>query len=310
MRLSATDSIQHGLLNLRANWQLVIVQFLQILAVTLISILGLVPIVLALGFAFLRGAMASLESGGGDELLEHILEAGVPLIVALLATTLIWTIAFIVYCYFQGGIFGILASGERRAQAEATGWQSYRVFSTRALFEVAERLTWPIFWLMNLFLLIGLGALTGFGSVIVGFVMLVGQGHEVVGIGIGCLMFLLLALFMMFLSVWMQLALAELATGTRGVVAASRAALAVAGRRLPGVALLFLLLFVASIGLAIVLVPVSMVLEIALKDWMGAYLAGQAFVTLVQWLLSGILTVAWAAIFVALVHGEHEAAAE
>lgn len=309
MSLSATDSIQHGLLNLRANWQLVVVQFLQTLAVTLVAILGLVPVVLALGFAFLRGVMANFASSGGTELLERGLEAGVPLIVAFLAATLIWTIAFVVYCYFQGGILGILAAGERRAQSEGVRWQSYRAFSVRSLFAFAEGLTWPIFWLVNLFVVIGLAAVAGFGFIIVGLFVLLGEGSKAVLIGLGCSVFLLLALFMMLLSVWMQLALAELATGTRGVLAATKAALAIAGRRLPGVALLFLLLFVASIVLAIVLMPVSMVLEIALRDRAGAYFTGQAFVTLVQWLVSGVLTVAWAATFVALVNGEHEAVA-
>ncbi len=309
MSLSAVDSIQHGLLNLRANWQLIVVQFLQTLVVTVVSILGLVPIVFALGFTFLRGALERFDSGGGTELLERLLEAGVPLIVALLATTLIWTIAFVVYCYFQGGIFGVLAVGERQTRSGSARWQSYRAFSRSALFESAERLTWPIFWLVNLFLLIGLAALAATALVFAGFVVLLGQGHEAVQIGLGCLALLLLALVMVFLSVWMQLALAELASGTRGVLAAAKTALTTAGRRLPAVALLFLLLFVASIVMAIVFMPVSMVLEFGLRDQMGAYLTAQALVSLAQWLVSGMLTVAWSATCVALVTGEHRVAA-
>jgi hypothetical protein len=309
MRLSAIDSIQHGLLNLRANWQLVIAQFLQTLSVTVISILGLLPIVFALGFTFVRGALENFDSRGGSELLERVLEAGVPLVVALLATILIWTIAFVVYCYFMGGIFGVLAQGERQALSAEAGWKSYRAFSTRGFFDFSERLTWPIFWLVNVFVLIGLIVLAGCAVIVVGLVMLLDQGPQVVRFGLGCLVLLLLALFMMFLSVWMQLALAELARGTRGFLSAVKAALAIAGKRLPGVAVLFLLLIVASITMAIVFVPVSLVLEIAFRDRMGAYFLGQALVSLVQWLSSGILTVAWSATCVALVIGEQEAAA-
>ena len=114
---------------------------------------------------------------------------------------------------------------------------------------------------------------------------------------------------MMLLAVWMQLALAELVTGTPSALAAARRALAIAGRRLPGVALLCLLLLVVSIVLAIILVPVSMVLEIALRERMMVYFTGQALVTSVQWIASGVLTVVWSATLVALVIGEREATA-
>ena len=64
MRLSAIDSLQHGLLNLRANWQLILLQVLQSLLVMVISLVGLVPIVMVLGFTFVRGAFDNFGSGG------------------------------------------------------------------------------------------------------------------------------------------------------------------------------------------------------------------------------------------------------
>lgn len=308
MRLSAIDSIQHGLLNLRANWQLVIVQFLQTLAVTLIATLGLLPIVFALGFAFVRSTLKNFDASSGSELLERVLEAGVPLVVGLLATTLIWTIAFVVFCYFQGGILGVLAAGERQAQPAGAGWKSYYTFSTRLFYELAEQLTWPVFWLVNLFVVIGTAALAGFGLLAVGPFVLFGEGSEALQIGLGCVALLVFAVFMMFLSVWMQLAQVELALGTRGVLAAAKQALKTTLRRLPGLALLLLLLIVASITMAIVFVPVSMVLEFAFRSRLGAYFTGQAVISLVQWLVSGVLSVGWAAVCVALVNGEHEKA--
>ena len=309
MRLSALDSIQHGLLNLRANWQLVVVLFVQTLVVSAISLVGLVPIVLVLGFAFLRGVMSAFDSSGGGQLRERILEAGIPLILAFLAAGLIWTIAFVVYCYFQGGVLGTLAAGERRAISEGVRWQSYREFSVNAFCKLAEGLTWPIFWLLNLFVLMGLAALTAFGVVAAGLFVLLREGSGAVQFVLGCSVFLVLVIAMILLAAWMQLALAEIVTGTRSALAAARRALGIAGRRFPGVALLFLLLFVASIVLAIILVPVSMVLEMALRERMMAYLTGQALVTLAQWLSSGFLTVVGSATLVALVIGEHEATA-
>lgn len=309
MRLSATDSIQHGLLNLRANWQLVLVQVLQTLIVGLISILGLVPVVLALGFTFLRSVVTDWSSSGATRIFERVLEAWVPLLGALLAATLIWTLAFVLYCYFQGGILGTLAEGEHRARSGGFEWQSYRAFSKRSFFEHAEELTWPVFWLMNLFALLAFSPIAALVLVMAVLSRLGGDGLEALWIAFGCLGFLFLAVFMMALSVWMQLALAELANGARGAVRAAKAALVVAGRRLPGVALLFLLLIVTAMIVAIVLTPVSMVLEMAFRGRVGLFLAGQALVTLAQWSLSGIVTVAFLATVIALVAGEHREAA-
>ena len=106
----------------------------------------------------------------------------------------------------------------------------------------------------------------------------------------------------------MQVALAELATGGRGVVTASRAALSTILKRLPGVALLFLLLLVASTALTVVVMPLSLALEYVLRGHVAAYLVGQGIVTLLQWLLTGILTVGWSATIIALVAGEREVA--
>lgn len=309
MRLSAIDSIQHGLLNLRANWQLVVVLFVQTLVVSAISLMGLVPIVLVLGFAFVRGVMSTFESNGAGQLRDRILEAGIPMMLAFLVAGLIWTIAFVVYCYFQGGVLGTLAAGERRAISEGVRWQSYRAFSTHAFCKLAESLTWPIFWLLNLFVVVGMATLTAFGAVAAGLFVLLREAPGAAQFALGCSVFLAFVIAMMLLAVWMQLALAELVTGTRSALAAARRALAIGGRRSPGVALLCLLLFVASIALAIILVPISMVLEVALRERMMVYFTGQALVTSVQWIVSGFLTVVWSATLVALVIGEHEATA-
>ncbi|MDH4066327.1 MAG: hypothetical protein OEW19_18145, partial [Acidobacteriota bacterium] len=137
MRLSSIDALQHGLLNLRANWQLILVQALQNLLVMAIGAVGLVPIFLVLGFSFVREALARFGAGGEGELLERVLAEGVSLIVAFLITALIWTVAFVVYCYMQGGVLGVLAGGESRARGERVGWLDFREFSTSGYFAYA-----------------------------------------------------------------------------------------------------------------------------------------------------------------------------
>ena len=43
MTLSATDTIHRGLVNLRANWELILVQFLQIFIGTILFLVGFLP---------------------------------------------------------------------------------------------------------------------------------------------------------------------------------------------------------------------------------------------------------------------------
>ncbi|MFQ5525724.1 MAG: hypothetical protein ACE5GX_05625 [Thermoanaerobaculia bacterium] len=321
MRLSAIDSLQHGLLNLRANWQLILLQALQSLLVMAISAVGLVPIFLVLGFKFVRGAVGRFGGGGEAELLESVLGAGAPLLVAFLVSTLIWTVAFVVYCYMQGGILGVLAAGERRAAGSQIRWSDFRTFSARAFFEQAERLTWPVFWLVNLFLVLGMLVLLVFlVFVAVLLTAVVGEGFSAEGfeslgqlgasiVLFGCLGFALLLVFSVFFSLWMQVALGELAAGTRGTFAAARAGLVIVGRRLPGLLLLFLLLVVASIAMAIVVTPLSLVMNATLGDRTSSYFVGQAFLTLLQWFITGIVNLGWAGTIIALVLGEREGAA-
>ena len=311
MRVSAIDAMWRGVRNLRANWQLILVQALQSFLVTLLGIVGLLPIVLVLGWGVVRGAASRFGSGGETELLESIVAAGLPLVFALLVTTLIWALAFLVYCYLQAGVLGVLAFGERRARdagADAR-WPHFRDFSVRGFFRRAESLTWPIFWLLNLFMLIGLIVFLIFA--VIAALVLVAMVDEGLGVGtvvLGCFGFAVFMILMMVLSVWMQVALAELATGRSGVMEATRAGFRTVLRRVPGLALLFLLLLVGSMVMAVVVMPLSLALEYLLRGHMATYLAGQGIVTLLQWFLTGILTIGWSATLVALVAGEREVA--
>lgn len=307
MRLSAIDAVGHGLLNLRANWQLILVQAFQSLVVTLVGLLGLLPIVFVLGWKVVSGAASRIGRGGEEQILESITAAGVPLIFAILVAGLIWTIAFIVYCYFQAGILGVLAAGERRAEEEGARWANFREFSLAGFRRNAESLTWPVFWVVNLFAVVAFVLFMIF-AVLAGLVVAVRLGDGV-GVGtvlLGCFGLGVFLLVMMVMSVWLQLALAKVATGTRGVWASTRSSFATMLRRFPGLALLFLLLIAASIGVAVVLMPLSLLLESVFRGRMSFYLAGQGIITLFQWFLGGLVTIGWSATLVALVSGERE----
>ena len=305
--LSAVDSLLHGLQNVRANWQLLVVLFAQTLMTSVLTILGGVPIFLVLGVAVVRGIAAQFGTVGPIALWERFFEAGMPLLFALLAATLIWTLAFVVYCYFQGGILGTLAAGERRVRVQKPGWQDFQVFSWQSFARSAEQLTWPVFWLLNLFLVVATAVLALFALLAAGLFLVLQESSVSLRVVLGCSIFLLVVVVLALTAAWMQLALAQLAGGVRGVLNAARSALTVARRRFPGVALLFLVLIAGSVFVGIVLVPLSVVVESAARGDFMAYWGGQVLVTVAQWFASSIVTLAWSAALIALVAGDSEA---
>ncbi|HYO15171.1 MAG TPA: hypothetical protein VE685_18400, partial [Thermoanaerobaculia bacterium] len=109
MRLSAVDCLRRGWGNLMANWELVVLQWLQSILVTLLFLLGfLVPILmLGLGTDLFGTAAPSF-----DELVVELSNFSWTLLLGLLAALAIWTVAFLVHCYVQAGTYGILVAAE------------------------------------------------------------------------------------------------------------------------------------------------------------------------------------------------------
>jgi hypothetical protein len=128
MTLSAVDALHRGLVNLRANWVLVPVQFLQILIGTILVLVGFVPPLAVLGFANLEVLDATgddwaamMDSAAG--LVARGQDAWVLLLASMVLSAAIWMMAMLVHCYFQGGIYGVLMAGDRQApQGKPRGW--------------------------------------------------------------------------------------------------------------------------------------------------------------------------------------------
>ena len=59
MQLTAIDAVGRGLANLRANRELILVQCVAVVALTLLSVAAALPLALALGFNF--AALADME---------------------------------------------------------------------------------------------------------------------------------------------------------------------------------------------------------------------------------------------------------
>ncbi|MFP5286295.1 MAG: hypothetical protein ACLGI9_11210 [Thermoanaerobaculia bacterium] len=302
MRLSAVDCLRRGWGSLMANWELVVLQWLQNILVTVLFLLGfLVPLLmLGLGTDLFTASGPSLE-----ELAVELFNLTPTLLLALLAALAIWTVAFLVHCYFQAGTYGILVTADRQAlPGPPRDRRLFRTFSLRDFLGWGGRYVWRFFWFINLFcVLVSLVFL-----VAVLWLVFIAQGGqrwgEPAAMGIGCGGALPLGFLILVLGLWFGVAQADLAREESGVGAASRVGLSVLGRRLGAVALLFLLVLMASVALAIAFLPLSIGVDLVLPDAPVARAVVHVLLFLLQGLPSALLMLALAAALVALVRSE------
>ena len=310
MRLSAFDCVHRGLVNLRANWELVCIQWLQIVIATVLTIVGFLPPLAALGFSTAE-AFDSTPSdwpalfSSAYGLVERAREGWVVLLVSLLVSSAIWMIAALVYCYFQGGIFGVLMAADRQAPLGAPkAWRWFRTFSSRDLRGWASRYLWRYFLLLNLFMLIS----TIWLFLPVLLILLVVWGNDLWGgtaaFGIGCGGVIPIAFSLLVVALWSNLAKAELARGESTVMAATRRSLNLLGRRLGAVLIMFCAVIVISVLIGLGFSMVSSIASLALRNSMALQIGGQAVLSLVELLITGALGLVWSAALIALIRSE------
>ncbi len=290
MALSAVSCIQRGITNLRANWELVFVSWLQGFLTAILVLVGFAPPLGALGLASIDWAGVTqaewtefLSQAG--QLMSRGADSWLLLGASLLVSSAIWLAAFLVYCFFQGGILGVLMTGDRQApEGRLRGWQWFRTFTGRDLRGWGGRYLWRYFWLLNWFaaismlwllmvvLVLGLTAAGG------------GQWGATAAFGIGCGGAIPVAFGLLLLLLWAHLAQVDLAQGDSGVRESLRRSLNLLGRRLGAVTILFLvtllLAIVLGVGTSILSVVVGLFFpETGFGSWAG---------TLVQFGLSGL----------------------
>jgi hypothetical protein len=302
MRLSAVDCLRRGWGNLMANWELVVLQWLQSILVTALFLAGvLVPLLmLGLGTDLFAGSTPSL-----DELVVELLNFSWTLLLGLLAAFAIWTVAFLVHCYVQAGTYGILVTADRQAlPGPPRDRRLFRTFSLRDFLGWGGRYVWRYFWFINLFCL--LVSLTFLLAVL--WVAFMARGGQRWGgpaaLGIGCGGALPLGFLALVLGLWFSVAQADLAREESDVRTASRVGLSVLGRRLGAVVLLFLLLLIAAVALSVAFLPLSIGVDLVLPDAPVARAVAHVFLFLLQGLPSALLMLALAAALVALVRSE------
>lgn len=310
MALSAVDTIHRGLVNLRANWELIPVQFLQVLIGTVLLLAGFVPPLAVLGFANLDlidshsdDWVAMMDSAAS--LLARGREAWVLMLASVLLSSVIWLMAMLVHCYFQAGIYGVLMAGDRQAPAgRPRGRSWFRTFSVRDLRGWGARHLWRYFWLLNLFLVI-----TTVWLLLPLLLVLLGVWSETqwgptAAIGIGCGGALLLAFSLFVLAFWFSLAQADLAQEESSVRRAMRQGLLVLSRRLGAVIVVAIVGMIISFTFSMAVVVVTFLGQFGLGSSFAIQLAWQVMLNLIQWVLGCVVGVAFIAVMVALVRSE------
>ncbi|HSK81105.1 MAG TPA: hypothetical protein VLQ45_31920 [Thermoanaerobaculia bacterium] len=301
MRLSAVDCLRRGLKNLSANWELVLMQWLQSLLVPALLLLGL-----AAPAAILAGPGALVEGRPVlGRVFSRIGEAPPILLLSLVAMLALWTLAYVVYCYFQAGTYGVLWTADRQAlPGPPKSSLLFRTFSVRDFFGWGGRYVGRYFRFFLFFCVVA--ALVC--GVIALWIASIAQGAEAWGagaaLGIGCGGVFPLGFLALIFSFWFSVAQADLAREGSSVRTASRLGLSVLGRRLGAVILLFFLFLLVAAALAFAFLLLSIVVDLLLSDAPAARAATQLLLLFAQGIPNALLAVALGAALVALVRSE------
>jgi hypothetical protein len=303
MRLSAADCLRRGWTNVSANWELVVIQWLESFLVVALWALGLILALLILGMDALRaGRWTSREV---EETLRRLADSSPALLLALVASLAVWLLALLLHGFFQAGTYGVLTAADRQAPPGRRGQPLlFRTFSVRDFLGWGGLFVWRFCGMLVLFG--GLAMLAGIGVLL--WLILLGVGGEQWGtaaaLGIGCGGALPVGFLLLVLGLWFQVAQAGLAREGSGVGAAARLGLAVLGRRLGAVIALAVLFVGTAAVLAFVFLPLSAAADSALAGAPRLRALVQFLLLLLQSLPNTLLAVGLAGSLVALVRSE------
>ncbi len=314
MTTSALDCLSRGLHSVRANWELVPLVILQQLVVLVLVVASFVALVVPFGFG--TAAFADLAEmdvtqleGWFAELAADLPALLVPLVAGLVASLLVGLLAFVVYCWFQAGIVAVLAAGDRQAlPGPPRDSRLFRTFEWRAFSAWAGRYLWRYFWFFNLYTVVVLAIVLVWTLLVVLAVWGGERWGNAAMVGIGCGGSLPLVFALLVTIAWFWLAQADLPREGSSIRLASRRALDVLGRRWPALLLLFVVYFIAAVGLGLGFAPLSLVLPQPLEDGVAAFCLGQLVLSVVQAVLSSVLGLVFLAAGVALMRSEVPAA--
>jgi len=303
MRLSAADCLRRGWTNVSANWELVVIQWLESFLVAALLALGLVLALLILGMdALSAGRWTARET---EETLRRLTDFSAPRLLAVIASLAVWLLTFLLHCFFQAGTYGVLTTADRQALPGGRRHRLlFRTFSLRDFLGWGGLYVWRFFGMLVLFgglaLLVGLGILLWLAFVGVGGI----RWGAPAAFGIGCGGALPVGFLLVVLGLWFQVAQAGLAREGSGVRTAARQGLSVLGRRLGAVIALSGFFLVTAVVLAFVFLPLSAVTDSLLAGAPGLRALVQLLLLLLQSLPNTLLAAGLAGSLVALVRSE------
>lgn len=308
--LPAIDALERGVANVRANSELLIV---QLVSSVLIAGSILVPLMLLLSR---MGLPFSLLASNDPEAIRAAVEGmsfdpssllglvGVGLAVALVGGALL----FLFYCFIQGGTLAVLAAGDAQAPpARRLPLEVYRTFSWRAFFAWCGRFGWRLFWLVNLYLTVITLLLALLVLVLAVAVGALGAENVAASCAIACGLSVPFFFLVVVLWIGVQMSSAVLVVEDAGVGRSFRRGLALTGRRLGGLLLLLILLVAASVAISLVFTLVGFGLELGLSGPSVLRSAISGGLGVLQFLASTVISLVFAAAFVALARGESRA---
>jgi hypothetical protein len=302
MRLSALDCLRRGWTNLSANWELVLLQWLEWALLTVLMALGLFLPLLILGANLVGTGSAARRA---EALARRLADLSPALLLALVAMVAVWLASLLLHSYFQAGAYGVLASADRQAlPGPRRRKEFFRTFSLRDFLGWGGLYVWRFFGVLLLF---GASAFLLGGAVLLWLAFL-GVGGAAWGspaaFGIGCGGALPMGFLALVLGLWVHLAQADLARDGSSVRAASRRGIAVLGRRLGTVVALFLLALAVALALAVVFFPLGEAADTLLSGAPLARALVRFLLFLLQSLPSSLLAMVLAGALVALVRSE------
>jgi hypothetical protein len=300
MRLSAVGCLRRGWTNLSANWELVLLQWLQAFAVTALMAFGALLSLLILGANLLRSDLRGI--GPWLRGLEALSPA---LLLALTALAAVWLASLLLYCFFQAGTYGVLAAADRQAlPGPRRPRDFFRVFTLREFRGWGRRYVWRYAGAILLFgvLLLALG-----GVVLLWLGLAVAGGGEWGSPAAVAIVFggaLPVGFLALVAGLGLHLAQADLAREGSGVRAAWRRGLGVLGRRLGAVTALFLLIALGVLVLAALFLPLARGADALLAGAPGVRALVRFLLVLLQSLPNTLLVTLFAGALVALVRSE------
>jgi len=305
MSLSAIDSIDRGVANLRANWELVLLQLGQVVVCVVLAVVGVIAVAFGVGASFLLQLGDLSDWPAALERLRGLTVSGAVVAMTLGVLFILVTIVGLIYSWFQAGILATLDRGERQAPPVPNlDWRLFRTFQGRSFVGWASEGAWRYLGFFSALFVLAMILIGGCGLVIALLAPVAGDfGIEGVGVA-GCLTLLPLLGLCVLLNLFALIAMVLLARPDGGVWRAMRQALGVLRRRFGGLLLLVLLFVIAVVGVALVFAPLSQGMATAVATNGAAWFAVQFLLALAQWIIQGIVTIALLASTVAMVRGE------